>query len=230
MTHVKHINSIKHSGFIFIWLFCSNVVAACYLFEPHKSNLTPETSGQLITLQWPGHSRDIYRLQIIANVPEGGVFWSLDTQLQENQFVYKLPSNLAAIKVQISSGCSDAELNSVQSLKPIIFVNEKQTCSLATVDWFQDGFSIKFKPRNNILNYSFNLYEVNTTNVDLVKSDLIHKLDIRPPYSSMQDDKVVIDVKERFNLNQSDTGHKYIVSVLPRCAAGEGLPLAFRLN
>jgi hypothetical protein len=223
-------NSIKHSGFIFIWLFCSNVVAACNLFEPRKSNLAPDTSGQLITLQWPGHSRDIYRLQIIANIPEGGVFWSLDTQLQENQFAYKLPSNLAAIKVQISSGCSDAELNSVQSLKPIIFVNEKQSCSLATEDWLQDGWSIKFKPRNNILNYSFNLYEVNTTNADPVKGNLIHKLDVKQPYLSLQDEKIVINMKEKLNSKPSEIGRKYLVSVLPRCAAGLGLPMAFLLN
>lgn len=230
MILVEYIHTIKYSIFICICIFFANFASACTLFEPQKPNLTSDTSGQSVTLNWAGDDNDIYRLQIVANIPEGGIFWSLDTQVKGRVFAFKLPSNLAVIKVQISNKCDDTELNNVQSVKPIIFINERPSCSLDSADWLQDGLFVNFKPQNNIQSYSFSLYEVNTTSTGSLKSNVIKKFDIKPPYISKQDDKVAIDMKEKFNLNPSAIGRKYLVSVLPRCAAGQGLPIAFLLN
>jgi hypothetical protein len=230
MIFVKYLHKIMHTFCICGCIFFANYASACTLFEPQKPALLTDTSGQLVTLNWNGNDNDSYRLQIVANTPEGGVFWTLDTQIQGQRFTFKLPSNLAVIKVQISNNCDDMVLSNVQSVKPISLVNEKKSCSLVPEDWSPDGLFVKFIPKSNILNYSFSLYEVSIGNSDSLKSNLIKKIDIKPPYSSMQDGKVVIDMSEKLNLNQPDAGHKYIVSVLPRCAAGAGLPLAFRLN
>ena len=99
-----------------------------------------------------------------------------------------------------------------------------------TADWLQDGLFVNFRPQNNIQSYSLSLYEVNMTSTGSLKSNVVKKFDVKPPYISKQDDKVVIDMTEKFNLNPSATGRKYLVSVLPRCAAGQGLPIAFLLN
>lgn len=227
---VKYLHRIKHTFCIYGCIFFANCAPACTLFEPQSPQLVTETSGQLVTLNWAGNDNDIYRLQIVANTPEGGVFWTLDTQIKGQRFAFNLPSNLAVIKVQISNNCDDTALSNVQSVKPIRLVNEKKSCSLIAENWSPDGLYIKFMPESNALSYSLSLYELSTVNSDRLKSNLIKKIEIKPPYSSMQDGKVVIDMKEKFNLNLSDVSHKYIVSVLPRCAAGTGLPLAFRLN
>ena len=134
------------------------------------------------------------------------------------------------IRREVGGAPDDTELNNVQSVKPIIFINERPSCSLDSADWLQDGLFVNFKPQNNIQSYSFSLYEVNTTSTGSLKSNVIKKFDIKPPYISKQDDKVVIDMKEKFNLKTFDTDRKYMVSVSPRCAAGQGLPIAFLLN
>ena len=230
MIFVKYFCNAKYSFCIYFFIFFAKCATACTLFESQKPNIAPETSGQLVTLNWAGYDSDTYRVQLVANTPEGGVFWSLDTQVKGRMFVFKLPSNHAVVKVQISKDCDDTSLNSVQSVKPISLVSQKKSCSLASEDWLQDGQFIKFKPKNNILQYSLSLYEVRTASADNLTSNLIKKIDVHPPHISMQDDKVVLDLKEKFNLNLSDTGRKYLVSVLPRCAAGQGLPVAFLLN
>lgn len=230
MIFVKYMKKIKGFLCIYSCVFCVNFASACTLFEPQKPNLTSDTSGQSVTLNWAGDDNDIYRLQIVANVPEGGVYWSLDTQIKGRVFEFKLPSNLAVIKVQISNKCDDTELDNVQSVKPIIFINERPSCALDTADWLQDGLFVNFRPQNNIQSYSLSLYEVNMTSTGSLKSNVVKKFDVKPPYISKQDDKVVIDMTEKFNLNPSATGRKYLVSVLPRCAAGQGLPIAFLLN
>lgn len=230
MIFVKYLFIAKCSFCIFIGVFFTNFASACTLFEPQKPSVIPEAAGQLVTLNWAGYDSDIYRLQLVANTPEGGLFWSLDTQVKGQVFTFKLPSNLAIIKAQISNNCDDAELNNIQSVKPISLVNEKISCSLASEVWSQDGLFIKFKTTNIILNYSLSLYEVSITSTDSFKSNLIKKIEVKPLNTLKQVDTVVIDIKEKFNLNHTDKDRKYLVSVLPRCSAGQGLPIAFLLN
>lgn len=230
MIFVKYLRKAKHSFHIYIFIFFAKCAGACTLFEPQNPNVTPETSGQFVKLNWSGYDSDSYRVQLVANTPEGGVFWSLDTQVKGRMFAFKLPSNHAVVKVQISKDCDDTSLNNVQSVKPISLMSQKKSCSLASEDWLQDGQFIKFKPKNNILQYSLSLYELRTARADNLTSNLIKKIDVQPPHISMQVDKVVLDLKEKFNLNLFDTTRKYLVSVLPRCAEGQGLPIAFFLN
>lgn len=230
MIFVKYLCKIKYFLCACICIFFTNLAPACTLLELQKTTLTSDASGQLVTLNWVGKDSDMYRLQAVANIPEGGVFWSLDTQVKGSNFAFKLPNNFAVLKAQISKNCDDTALANVQSVKPFALIDERKFCYLATEDWLQDRFFIKFKPRNNVLNYSFSLYELNTTNKDSFKSNLLKKFDIKPPYLVTQEDKTVIDLKEKFNLIASDTDRKYLVSVLPRCAPGIGLPLAFLLN
>lgn len=230
MIFVKSLHKLKYFLCAYFCISFASFASACTLFELQKTTITTEASGQLVTLHWVGNDSDIYRLQIVANIPEGGIFWNLDTQVNERVFSFKLPSNLAVVKVQISSACNDAELNNVQTIKPAIFVNEKQSCSVSTGDWWQEGSLIKFKPKNTILSYSLSLYEAISASAGGFKSNLIKKIDIKPPYISMQDDQVLIDIKEKLNLKTLDSKSKFLVSVLPICTAGSGLSLAFMLN
>jgi hypothetical protein len=215
---------------VWFFIFFAKCATACTLFEPQKPSTVSENAGQIVTMNWSGHDNDIYRLQIVANTPEGGVFWSLDTQIKEKIFTFKLPSNHAVLKVQISKNCDDTSLDNIQSLKPIGLLSEKKSCSVAAGDWLQDGQFIKFKPRNDILNYSLSLYEVIDVGTDRLKSNLLKKIEMKQPYTALQEDKVVIDIQQKFNLSLSEADQKYTVSVLPHCAAGIGLPLAMRLN
>jgi hypothetical protein len=226
----KYLHKIKHTFCICGCIFFANYASACTLFEPQKPTFVTENSGQLVTLNWNGNNNDIYRLQIVANTPEGGVFWTLDTQIKGQVFTFKLSSNLAVIKVQISNNCDEMTLSNVQSVKPIILVNEKKSCSLTTEDWSPDGLFVKFIPNSNIQNYALSLYEVSTLSADSLKSKWIKKIDLTPPFLSSQDGKVVIDLKGKFNLDLSNPDIKYLVTVIPHCAAGNGLSLAFLLN
>ena len=230
MIFVKYLHKIKYSLCVSICLSFANVASACTLLEFQKTTITSEASSQLVTLNWAGKDSDMYRFQAVANIPEGGVFWSLDTQVKGSNFAFKLPSNFAVLKAQISKNCDDADLVNVQTLKPIVLINEKHSCSLVAKDWLQDGWFIKFKPKNNILNYSFTLHELSATNTDNLKSHFLKKFDVNPPYLSTQEDKVVVDLTGKFSLIPPDSDRKYLVSVLPRCASGTGLPLAFLLK
>jgi hypothetical protein len=230
MIFVQSLHKLKYFLCAYFCIAFTSFASACTLFELQKTNITSEASGQLVTLHWAGNDSDIYRLQIVANIPEGGIFWNLDTQLKGRVFSFKLLGNLAVIKVQISSDCNDAELNNVQTVKPTLFINEKKSCSISTEDWWQEGSFIKFKPKNTILSYSLSLYEVISASTGGFKSNLIKKIDIKPPYISMQDEKVLIDIKEKLNLKTLDSKSKLLVSVLPICTAGSGLSLAFLLN
>jgi hypothetical protein len=230
MIFFKNFCKAKYFLGMYFFIFFTKCATACTLLEVQKPSAILENAGQLVTLNWSGLDNDIYRLQIVANTPEGGIFWSLDTQIQERAFTFKLPSNHATVKVQISKNCDDTSLNAIQSLKPIGFLSEKKSCSIAAGDWFQDGQFIKFKPKSDILNYSLSLFEVIDTEADSLKSNLLKKIEIKQPYTALQDDKVVIDIQQKFNLSLSEADQKYLVSVLPRCAAGIGLPLAMRLS
>lgn len=230
MILVKYLCKIKYFLCACICIFFTNLAPACTLLELQKTTLTSDASGQLVTLNWVGKDSDMYRLQAVANIPEGGGGWSLDAQVKGSNFAFKLPNNFAVLKAQISKNCDDTGLGNVQSVKPFALIDERKSCYLATEDWLQDRFFIKFKPRNNVLNYSFNVYELNTTNADNFKNNLIKKFDIGLPLLATQEDKVLIDIREKINLTPLDLGRKYLVSVLPRCAAGSGLPTAFLLN
>jgi hypothetical protein len=214
----------------FICLSFANLTSACTLFVLQKVNFTSETTGQLVTLNWAGTENDIHRVQAVANVPEGGVFWSIDTQVKGSDFTFKLPSNFAVLKAQVSKNCDDSDLANVQIQKPIAFINEKHTCSLDAKEWLLEGSFIKFKPRVKFLNYSFALNEVHAFNSGNLNSNLLKKFDVNPPYLLMEDDRVIFNIKDKLNLPASVANRKLLVTVLPHCASGTGLPLAFIIN
>jgi hypothetical protein len=158
MIFFKNLPKAKLLFGVWFFIFFAKCATACTLFEPQKPSVVSENAGQIVTMSWSGHDNDIYRLQIVANTPEGGVFWSLDTQIKEKIFTFKLPSNHAVLKVQISNNCDDTSLDNIQSLKPIGLLSEKKSCSIAAGDWLQDGQFIKFKPRDGVQNTGFARY------------------------------------------------------------------------
>jgi hypothetical protein len=213
-----------------VYLFTMAQAKACSMREIQQVSGTTQASGQRVSLVWSGNKAEPHRLQVIANVPEGGVFWSLDTQILDTTFSFVIPTLHAVVKAQVSQGCDDLSVNDVQSAEPVFYINSSPTCALPRDDWEYGNRIFRFKPNARISGYSFSLFEIKKTEEQKSATKLIKKLEIKKPFSFTEDNRVAFDFNEQFSLNALTSGATYVMSVLPKCASFQGSPLAIKLD
>lgn len=204
--------------------------STCSIQEIKQVNTSTQVQGQRISLSWAGKGLDAYRLQVVANLPEGGVLWSLDTQIFDVSYSFYIPTMHAVVKAQVSQGCDELNANDLQSVKPLLYINSRPSCFLSPDDWQYENRIFKFKPDSHISSYSFSLFEMSSKTGSQQQAKLINQMDIKKPFLLFQENMVAVDIPVKFNLKIRLDDPKYLISVTPQCAAYQGIPIAIVLD
>lgn len=164
-----------HFGCVALAVLVSSSAWACksvVLLDPAPGSEVADMQPELV---WHGSANDSFRVQLTAIVPETRVLFLLDTITQANRFKLPqaIPSRLAAVKVRISQGCSDSDVQDLHAQGPAFFVDARASCRLPEGAIRQVNHTLVWPQLANASGYDVRLFEVDGTFEGAVRSSLV---------------------------------------------------------